>query len=92
MSTQTNTNKETRTSPLISDQIEPDGSKYTDWNFNICSTLSADELDATLELHPEEDIYTPHLWQAMLGMQRHLDPALQMQSLQRKTQLGYGRT
>jgi len=79
MSTQARSDRETRTAPLIFDQLEPNGSNYTDWNFNIRTTLAADELDATLEVHPDEEIPSPYMWQAMLIMRRHMDPSLRMQ-------------
>lgn len=79
MSTQPKVIKESRTAPLIFDQLEQDGSNYTDWNFNIHATLASDELDVTLEPHPEEDIPAPYLWQAIMIMRRHMDPALCMQ-------------
>ena len=77
----TQARKETRTVPLIFDHYEPDGSNYMDWRFNIRANLAAEELDATIDLHPEEEIPSPYLWQAMLIMRGHMDPSLRMQYL-----------
>ena len=78
MATKFRNGKDNRTAPLTFEQLEPDGSNYTDWNFNIPATLAADEIDSALDLHPGEEIPTPYLWQTMLVMRRHMDPTLQM--------------
>ena len=75
----TQNGRESRTAPFLFDQLEPDGSNYTDWNFNIRATLCADENDTTLELHPEDEIPPSFLWAALLLMRRHMDPSLRMQ-------------
>lgn len=73
--------KENRITPLFFDPLQPDGSNFLDWHFNMRTYLSAEQLDPTISLHPEEEIEPMYKWQTLLILRRHVDPSLRMQYL-----------
>lgn len=71
--------KYNRITPLYFEPLAPDGTNFLDWQFNIRTYLSAEELIYTLHPNLEKPIEPAHKWQTRLILCRHLDPSLRMQ-------------
>lgn len=74
--------RESRTQPLLFDALEPDGSNFMEWSHDVRAFLNAEELAGALEFQTLEALPSPHRWQALLTLRRHLDASLRQQYIQ----------
>ena len=66
--------KDSKITPLYFEPLEPDGTNFLDWHFNMRTYLSAEQLDNALQQNPEEEIEPTYKWQTLLVLLRLLYP------------------